>query len=77
MAVRKLDNDKKQKIDEMLKIVYNALDEKGYDPITQISGYLMSEDTHYIPLYNNARNLITGFDRDDINRYLLEGYFNI
>ena len=50
----------------ILKAVYNALDEKGYNPIDQIVGYLLSEDPTYITTHNNARSLIRRLDRDEL-----------
>lgn len=63
-----------QTIREMLTKVYEALEEKGYNPINQISGYLLSGDPAYITSYNNARALIHQIDRDEIIRHLVRGY---
>lgn len=63
-----------QKIKEILAKVYSALEEKGYNPINQISGYLLSGDPAYITSYNNARALIHQIDRDDIVRQLVKSY---
>ena len=54
--------------------VYKALEEKGYDPIRQIVGYLISEDPTYVTGYNNARSLITKVPRDEIIEVLLLSY---
>lgn len=59
----------------ILKIVYDALLEKKYDPIRQLAGYLLSEDPAYIPDCNDARTLITKIDRDDLLDDLLRTYF--
>lgn len=63
-----------QTIKEVLLKVYQALEEKGYNPINQISGYLLSGDPAYITSYNNARALIHQIDRDDIIRHLVRAY---
>lgn len=55
----------------ILKEVYNALDEKGYNPIDQIVGYLLSEDPTYITTHNNARSLIRRLDRDELLQELV------
>ena len=53
-----LGNDRENDIKKMLTIVYDALKEKGYNPINQIVGYILSEDPTYITTHNNARSLI-------------------
>lgn len=62
---------------ETLKTVYNALVEKGYNPINQIVGYILSEDPTYITNHNNARALIRKLDRDELLTALLKCYLNI
>lgn len=57
-----------------LSQVYNALVEKGYNPINQIVGYILSEDPTYITSYNNARALITKLDRDELLKILVASY---
>lgn len=59
---------------KMLRTVYNALQEKGYDPINQIVGYLLSEDPTYITNHNNARALIRKIDRDELLQQLVRYY---
>ena len=59
------DNNPKN-VHETLETVYKALEEKGYNPINQIVGYLISGDPAYIPRYNDARNLIRKHERDEI-----------
>ena len=59
----KEDSDAEMK--RILNEVYNALQEKGYNPISQIVGYLLTEDPTYITTHNNARNLIRRIDRDE------------
>jgi len=60
----------------ILTEVYNALIEKGYDPISQIVGYLLSEDPGYITNHKNARSLIRKIDRDELLQELVEGYIS-
>ena len=57
-----------------LKAVYNALNEKGYNPTSQIVGYLLSEDPTYITTHNNARSLIRRIDRDELLQSLVKNY---
>lgn len=61
-------------IKNTLLIVYNALKEKGYNPINQIVGYILSEDPTYITTHNNARSLIRKIDRDELLQILLKSY---
>ena len=60
----------------MLETVYAALEEKGYNPINQIVGYLISNDPAYIPRVNDARNLIRKFERDEIIEALVKYYLD-
>ena len=62
------------KIGDVLEIVYKAMAEKGYNPINQIVGYLLSEDPTYITNYNNARSLICKLDRDELLQELVRHY---
>ena len=62
---------------EILRSVYDALMEKGYNPIGQIVGYLLSEDPTYITNSSNARMLIRKLDRDELMRELLENYLEL
>ena len=66
--------DRGTEIHETLSAVYKSLLVKGYNPINQIVGYILSEDPTYITNYNNARALITKLDRDDILQELLTSY---
>jgi uncharacterized protein (UPF0297 family) len=66
--------DKKHEIKEILTSVYNSLLVKGYNPINQIVGYIISEDPTYITNYNNARTLICRLDRDELLAELLNSY---
>ncbi len=71
---------KNQKDDEMkrtLTQVYDALVEKGYDPLNQIVGYLLSEDPTYITSHNGARALIRKFDRDEMLHQLVKSYLGL
>lgn len=67
------DNQPKD-VRETLASVYQALEEKGYNPINQIVGYLLSGDPAYIPRHNNARNLILKHERDEIIEELVRSY---
>lgn len=66
--------DSKAEMREILSSVYNSLMVKGYNPINQIVGYILSEDPTYITNYNNARTLICRLDRDDILQELVSSY---
>ena len=59
---------------DILEIVYNALVEKGYNPVNQIVGYIMSGDPTYITSYNGARSLVRKVERDEIVEELLKAY---
>ena len=61
-------------IGDVLEIVYTAMAEKGYNPINQIVGYLLSEDQTYITNHNNARSLICKLDRDELLQELVRPY---
>ena len=65
-----------QEIRNILTLVYDALKEKGYNPINQIVGYILSEDPTYITTHNNARNLITKIDRDTLLQSLVRYYLS-
>ena len=65
-----------QEIRNILTLVYDALKEKGYNPINQIVGYLLSEDPTYITTHNNARNLIRKIDRDTLLQSLVKYYLS-
>ena len=67
------DNNPKN-VHETLETDYKALEEKGYNPINQIVGYLISGDPAYIPRYNDARNLIRKHERDEIIEELVRNY---
>lgn len=59
---------------DILEIIYNALVEKGYNPVNQIVGYIMSGDPTYITSYNGARSLVMKVERDEIVEELLKAY---
>ena len=63
-----------QEIRKILTIVYDSLKEKGYNPINQIVGYILSEDPTYITTHNNARNLIRRIDRDTLLQSVVRYY---
>ncbi len=66
--------DNKAEMREILSTVYDSLKVKGYNPINQIVGYIISEDPTYITNYNNARSLICRLDRDELLQELLSSY---
>jgi len=61
---------------EILSMVYEALRVKGYNPVNQIVGYILSEDPTYITNYNNARSLICRLDRDELLQELVMSYLS-
>ena len=69
-----LNEDKGDEIKAILTSVYNSLQEKGYNPINQIVGYILSEDPTYITNYNNVRSLIRRLDRDELLQELVKKY---
>ena len=69
-----LGQNREDDIKQILTIVYDALKEKGYNPINQIVGYILSEDPTYITNYNNARTLIRKLDRDELLQELVRQY---
>lgn len=68
--------DKESQVREILTEVYDALKQKGYNPINQIVGYILSEDPTYITTFNNARSLIRRIDRDELLQILVRSYLN-
>lgn len=66
----------KMEISEVLELVYNAMVEKGYNPVNQIIGYIMSGDPTYITSHKNARKLITKVERDELIEEALTYYIN-
>jgi uncharacterized protein (UPF0297 family) len=68
---------KRAVINEVLEEVYKAIKKKGYNPIHQLVGYLVSGDATYITSYENARNKITGVERSEIIALILESYLEV
>ena len=68
--------DKERHMREILLQVYDALRQKGYNPINQIVGYILSEDPTYITTHGNARSLIRRIDRDDLLHALVKSYLD-
>ncbi|MCI8620411.1 MAG: IreB family regulatory phosphoprotein [Clostridia bacterium] len=73
----KVENENNIKYKEVLKEVYNALDEKGYNPVNQIVGYILSGDPTYITSYNDARNIIRKVERDELLEKMVRFYIGI
>ena len=69
--------DKDEQILQILRSVNEALKEKGYDPINQIVGYILSEDPTYITNYKSARTLICKVDRDELLQALVKHYLGV
>ena len=67
-------NNDKDSMRRILRGVFDALNEKGYNPINQIVGYLLTEDPTYITNYNNARSMICKLDRDELLQELVRCY---
>jgi len=72
-----LAEERDEEIRYILRTVYDSLKEKGYNPINQIVGYILSEDPTYITNYNNARTLIRKLDRDELLQVLVKSYLNL
>ena len=71
-----LSQDRSDQMKYALSIVYDALVEKGYNPINQIVGYILSEDPTYITTHNNARSIIRRIDRDELLQELVKNYIS-
>ena len=69
-----LKDERELEMKQILLSVYDALREKGYNPINQIVGYILSEDPTYITTHNNARNLVRRLDRDELLQVLVQSY---
>ena len=67
-------SDDKENMRRKLRAVFDALKEKGYNPVNQIVGYLLTEDPTYITNYNNARTMICKLDRDELLQELVRCY---
>lgn len=72
-----LQEEKEDELKRILMTVYEALSEKGYNPINQIVGYILSEDPTYITNHSNARALIRKLDRDDLLNALVRNYLGL
>jgi uncharacterized protein (UPF0297 family) len=72
----RISDDHEKEMREILFAVHNALVEKGYNPTSQLVGYILSEDPTYITTHNNARSLIRKIDRDELLQALLKAYLN-
>lgn len=72
----KLEFDKSQEVRDIVTRVYEALKIKGYDPISQIVGYILSDDPTYITSYNGARGLIAKLERDELLEEFVKTYLN-
>ncbi len=72
-----VNDDKENELKKTLTTVYDALTQKGYNPINQIVGYILSEDPTYITTYNNARSLIRHIDRDELLQVLVKSYLGL
>ena len=70
----KIQSDQEIRVSEVLQLVYQAMTEKGYDPVNKIVGYIMSGDPTYITSYNGARSLVMKVERDELVEELLKAY---
>ena len=73
-AIFSIHDQKDDEIHEVVQQVYDALKEKGYNPVNQLVGYILSEDPTYITTYNNARSLIRHIDRDELLQAMVKTY---
>lgn len=74
-SIREEERDRERKM--LLRSVYEALSEKGYNPINQLVGYILTEDPTYITNYKNARGMIRRIDRDELMAALLKEYLEL
>ncbi len=72
-----MSDEKENDMKETLVKIYDALVQKGYNPINQLVGYILSEDPTYITTHNNARNLIRHIDRDELLQVLVKSYLKV
>ena len=70
-------NENDEEMKKILLDVYNALNEKGYNSVSQIVGYILSEDPTYITTHNNARSLVRRIDRDELLQILVKEYLGL
>lgn len=71
-----ISEEREKEMQVILRTVYDALNEKGYNPINQIVGYILSEDPTYITVHKNARSLIRHIDRDELMQVLVRSYLS-
>ncbi len=69
-----MDKLEERTIEEVIKLVYSSLEERGYNPIDQMVGYILSGDPSYITSHNHARSIISRVERDDLVEELLTSY---
>ena len=70
----KVEKEPQMKVSDVIDVVYHALSEKGYNPVNQIVGYIMSGDPTYITSYNGARSLIMKMERDELVEEMFKTY---
>ena len=73
----KIEKENNERVQEILKEVYEALEEKGYNPINQIVGYILSGDPTYITSYKDARSKIRTVERDELLEKMVQKYIGI
>ena len=73
----KIEKENNERVQEILKEVYSALEEKGYNPINQIVGYILSGDPTYITSYKDARSKIRTIERDELLEKMVQKYIGI
>ncbi len=76
-AIFSIRDERDQEIRAIMQEVYDALKEKGYNPINQIVGYILSEDPTYITTYKNARSIIRKVDRDDLLQAMVRNFITL
>lgn len=76
MKIDSVELNKRLQVREIIKEVYDALKLKGYDPVSQMVGYILSGDPTYITSYNGARSLITKVERDELLEEFVKEYFD-
>mgnify|MGYP004529296463 FL=1 len=76
-TVFKPQNEDQNKVKEIMEKVVEALEEKGYEPVSQIVGYILSGDPTYITSHNNARALVCKIERDDLLQEMIKSYLNL
>ena len=76
-TVFKPQKEDQNKVKEIMEKVVEALEEKGYEPVSQIVGYILSGDPTYITSHNNARALVCKIERDDLLQEMIKSYLNV